>query len=290
VGPLVLGLHVTARCNHRCGYCIYNVPGQYIPRDMTEEVADKVMSLLPTIQTVGLTGGEPMLCKDVWSILEAVKSRRRPVSISTNGTRLERNDLLHGVSVTVSARESDREKYLELTGVDAFDRMVEGIKNAQHSGARVGVSFVIDRGNVDSLERYARFAKKLGVHRVAFMGLLAGDRDDLKGRTVEQADMAIIEAQRPAIGRLGLRITQWPKPIQPDGPGGKCEMGRNHIAVDGDGNVALCCRGAGPRPEMGNILTDGPSVWSTGPMAELREKVYTLGEQPEKCLHCRENW
>jgi len=286
-----LGLYVTSRCNHRCGYCIYSISGAVKPNNMSADVAERILDmLLPDIRTVGITGGEPMLCPDIWKIIRLIKDRDVPVGITTNGTRIEKNKLLSGVSVTVSARESDRGLYYKLTGFDQFKRMVRGVRAAIASGAHVGVSFVIERQNISSMLRYALFAKSLGVERVAFMGLLAGARDDLDERLVINEDMKIVHKQRKEIDKIGIRITQWPKPLRSKMTGGKCTMADVYIGVDANGSVALCCRGPGPRPEMGNLFDIGPSVWSSGPMEELRRRVYTPGNQPEKCMKCRDNW
>ena len=61
------------------------------------------------------------------------------------------------------------------------------------------------------------------------------------------------------------------------------------VAVDGNGDMAVCCRGPGPRPEMGNI-SGGLEAWRGGAMEKLRARVYDPERKPEKCLLCKANW
>ena len=67
-----------------------------------------------------------------------------------------------------------------------------------------------------------------------------------------------------------------------------CAMANIYMGVDGNGDVSLCCRGFGPRPEMGNIA-DGARVYDSGPMKLLRQYVYSEN-QPLKCSVCYANW
>ena len=256
---------------------------------MKIELVETVLDMFPSLERAGITGGEPLLCKDFWNIIELLRDKDLPTNFSTNGVLLKKNDLLKGTAVAISARASTPEEYKHITGSDDFFKMVRGVEIALESGANTGITFVIYHENAGRLTDYAKFARDLGVRRVAFMALLTGGRPDINRLALRAEDMPLIEAQRDEVYAHGFTVSQWPKTERKAAHGYGCTMATRHLAVDADGNVALCCRGEGPRPAMGNIWTDGEAVWSSGPMAELRSRVFQHGNQPQKCIMCREN-
>jgi radical SAM protein with 4Fe4S-binding SPASM domain len=286
-GPLNAAFYLTARCNQSCYYCVSRIHRSSRPKDMTAEQVEHILQLFPTLQAVGLGGGESLLCPGIWDIVRVLKKRRKGIIISTNGTLIHKhpNAPWKGLRVNVSARAGQKEDYERVSGVATFEAMQEGVRVALDRGAQVRLSFVVDKSNLHGIYGCAKMAHSLGVKVVSFMSVLPNGEKQL---LLREADMPPVNAQKDKVLALGLRLIQWPTPIYSN-QGRGCKMAREHLAVDGDGSVALCCRGSGPRPEMGNI-SSGASVWSSGPMQELRRRVYDLNNQPEKCLQCKANW
>src|SRR3989442_9330701 len=89
-----LGLWVTDRCNLRCAYCMPEEDYVWLPRDQIlhfEEVsalADIFLDL--GVDKIRLTGGEPLLRRDLGALIRllADKPRLRDLAITTNGVLL----------------------------------------------------------------------------------------------------------------------------------------------------------------------------------------------------------
>jgi len=89
--PLCLSWELTWACNLRCIHCLSD-SGRRDPRELS---TDECLALVEELADAGvfyltIGGGEPMLRRDFFRILEAAEARRLGVKFSTNGTRLDR--------------------------------------------------------------------------------------------------------------------------------------------------------------------------------------------------------
>jgi radical SAM protein with 4Fe4S-binding SPASM domain len=294
-GPNKAGLFVTSRCNQRCVYCATESTRGLTKYDMTAQFVEDFLRMFPTIKRAGIGGGEPLCNPYISDIIDVCSERLINFNMSTNATRVRRLNIDWSKlgSVNVAGNDNNPYAYEKMTGTKLHSEMVKGTERLLSSGAKVTMSFVIDKTNINKMERYARFVKNLGVKRIAFQSICPRS-DDYHGfqkiaiLKKDASVMKLIHQQKVKVLNYGLKVMLWPKPIG-NGVGQGCPMARKYIAVDGLGNVSICCRGPGPRPEMGNI-NQGPQVWSTGPMAALRSKVYDPKNKPAKCLMCKANW
>jgi len=165
-----LRVMVTWRCNYRCFFC--HSEG-YDARGGAEEVSvEEVSAIAAAGRRVGvydykLTGGEPLLRRDIVDIVKAVMEYggRPRVSITTNGSllaglagRLAEAGVDH---VNVSLHALEPGLYRRITGVDMLDRVVEGVRRAWEHGLRVKANFVLLRGvNEGQLIPVLEFAER----------------------------------------------------------------------------------------------------------------------------------
>jgi len=132
-----ISLNSSERCNYRCIFChnegIYNDPEDL----MTPEEIERIVRILYRfgIDSVKLTGGEPMLRKDIIEIIRRIKNIGiKEISMTTNGTRFAQlaGELkkagLDRVNISVhSLRPST---YEFITGVNKFNEMINAINAA----------------------------------------------------------------------------------------------------------------------------------------------------------------
>ncbi|HEX3560716.1 MAG TPA: GTP 3',8-cyclase MoaA [Pyrinomonadaceae bacterium] len=171
-----LRVSVTDKCNFRCFYCLpHGSPEETAPKSavLTYEEIEFAVSVFAAlgIEKVRLTGGEPMLRRDIETLV--VKLARVPglkdLALTTNGFNLaERAAGLKAAGldrVTVSLDSLKRAAFREMTGVDMLARVLEGIRAAQRVGLTpVKVNAVIVRGhNEDEVADMAAFAREHGV-------------------------------------------------------------------------------------------------------------------------------
>ena len=92
-----LRLSVIDRCNLRCRYCMpretFGADFPYLPRSEIldfEEIDAIVRALLPLgIRKIRLTGGEPLLRRDLELLVGMLSRHDVDLALTTNGTLLE---------------------------------------------------------------------------------------------------------------------------------------------------------------------------------------------------------
>jgi GTP 3',8-cyclase len=184
-----LRISLTDRCNFRCFYCLPNGEPAMARKDTLltfEEIAylsDIFVSL--GIEKIRLTGGEPLIRKDVPKLV-AELARLKPdlldLALTTNGFDLPRHAAAlkdAGLDrITISLDSLDRERFAEITGVDALQKVLTAIEAAKHHGFEpVKINAVIIRGrNDDELVEFARFARQhdVSMRFIEFMPLDSG--------------------------------------------------------------------------------------------------------------------
>ena len=185
-----LRVSLTDRCNFRCFYCLPHGEPPIAPKEQMlsyeeiEHVCEIFVSL--GIQKLRLTGGEPMLRRDIETIigkLAALKPKGLlDLALTTNGYFLpDRAQALKDAGldrITISVDSLKREIFKEITGVDVLDRVLSGIEAAKRAGLQpIKINAVIVRGhNEDEVGDFAAFAREHEVKMrfIEFMPLDSG--------------------------------------------------------------------------------------------------------------------
>src|SRR5687768_10038281 len=184
-----LRISLTDRCNFRCFYCLPNGEPALARKDtiLTFEEIDYLAGIFVSlgVEKIRLTGGEPLIRRDVQKLvsdLSRLKPRLKDLALTTNGFDLPRHALSlkqAGLDrVTISLDSLKRDRFTDITGVDALDRVLSAIQTAKDTGFDpVKLNAVIVRGrNDDEIVDFARFARKHGVSMrfIEFMPLDSG--------------------------------------------------------------------------------------------------------------------
>ena len=159
--PLLdLRISVTDRCNMRCRYCMprehFDGDYEFLPKEdilRFEEIVRIVQSLIPHgLRKVRLTGGEPLLRRDLHSLIAQLRacSDELDIAMTTNGLLLKQHvaDLYQaGLSrVTISLDALDESIFKSMGDTNANPQMVlEGIDAALTISLPVKVNAVIKK-------------------------------------------------------------------------------------------------------------------------------------------------
>ena len=162
-----LRISLTDRCNMRCRYCM---PKEHFDNHQFldkfeiltyEELSLIVESLIPLgLTKVRLTGGEPLLRRDVCSFIEMLP-KNLDIAMTTNGILLEKyaEDLAKsGLNrVTVSLDALDTETFQAMGDTkEKPETVLRGIEAARMAGLKVKVNTVVRAGyNEHSIEKIA---------------------------------------------------------------------------------------------------------------------------------------
>ena len=184
-----LRISLTDRCNFRCFYCLPNGEPPLARKEtiLTFEEIAKIAEIFVSlgIEKIRLTGGEPLIRKDVPKLvsqLAKLKPRLRDLALTTNGFDFPRHaSALRSAGldrVTISLDSLDHERFIDITGVDALDRVYAAIDAAKKYGfGPVKINAVLVRGrNDDEIDDFARFARErdVAMRFIEFMPLDSG--------------------------------------------------------------------------------------------------------------------
>ncbi|MDX6612033.1 MAG: 3,8-cyclase [Blastocatellia bacterium] len=212
-----LRVSLTDRCNFRCFYCLPHGEPPIAPKEQMlsyeeiEYVCDIFVEL--GIEKIRLTGGEPMMRRDIETIitkLAALKSPRMSdklqfvadlgmetlatgndklkfvgltdLALTTNGYFLpDRARALKDAGldrITISLDSLKPETFKQMTGVDVLDRVLAGIAAAKDAGLDpIKINVVVVRGhNETEVADFAAFAREHDVKMrfIEFMPLDSG--------------------------------------------------------------------------------------------------------------------
>jgi cyclic pyranopterin phosphate synthase len=163
-----LRISVTDRCNLRCVYCMppEGVPWQPHADILSYEEIVRVVTVAAElgIRKVRLTGGEPLVRRDVMALVRAIAHIPGidDISLTTNGVLLDKlaAPLAEAglTRVNISLDTLDAIKFRRLTRLGEIDRVWRGLEAAERAGlAPIKINAVIVRGvNDDELIDLAR--------------------------------------------------------------------------------------------------------------------------------------
>jgi 12,18-didecarboxysiroheme deacetylase len=169
--------NITSACNLRCVHC-YASAGTA----QTELSTKQGLELIATLKDYGVpvilfSGGEPVIRKDLPTLIDtAVKSGMRAV-ISTNGTLITKDmamrfaDLgLSYIGVSLDGLKEVNDTFRGVSG--AFKDALQGIYSAMREGIKVGLRFTMNRRNVDQIPGIFDLMKQEGIPRICFYHLV----------------------------------------------------------------------------------------------------------------------
>ncbi len=167
-----LRISLTERCNLRCTYCM---PANGVPLSpkshlMTyEEVYEIAKTFVDHgVTKIRLTGGEPLVRKDIPVILEKLASLPVELSITSNGVIIDRFiDVLKANNIkkiNVSLDSLSKDKFTHITRRNEFEKVYNNILLLVKEGFKVKVNAVLIKGfNDDEIIDFIEFTKELPI-------------------------------------------------------------------------------------------------------------------------------
>ncbi len=170
-------LTVNRLCNLRCKWC-YAEGTRFKPEDdMSLETAKNLIDMASDlgIKQIIIIGGEPTFWKHLFKLIQYIDDKKIMSTLVTNGYLFSNDNFLAKVKesslkvISISFKAASREQYIELTGVDGFHNVLDGIEKAgKLENKEVHVSFVLSRLTVDSIRELPRVLMKHGAKFLSF--------------------------------------------------------------------------------------------------------------------------
>ncbi len=236
-----LRISVTDRCNFRCTYCmpreVFDATYRFLPHEAIlsfEEIARLAGVFAGLgVKKIRLTGGEPLVRRELHRLVRQLKELPVEVTLTTNGSLLAKQATALKAAgldrVTVSLDSLDDATFRAMNDADfPLARVLEGIDAAAQAGlGPIKVNMVVKRGvNDDGIVEMAGRWRGTG-HIVRFIEFM-----DVGSTNGWRMDDVVPSAQ--VIERISAR---WPLvPIGPNYPGEVAERWRYQ---DGAGEVGV---------------------------------------------------
>jgi Fe-coproporphyrin III synthase len=306
--PLVT-LYLSERCNSRCITCDYWRHGR---ADLRLESVRRLLPDLRRLQTevALLSGGEPLLNTEWAQIAELLRESGLRLWLLTSGLSLAKHARRAAAlfdAITVSLDGTDAPTYEAIRGLDAFDKVCEGIRAAAAAGARVGVRVTVQRANYRQVGQFPALAQALGARYVSFLAVdvanphafarlddfssdLALQREDLPllWQIITDMERAQAEAFRSGLiadsPRKLRRIHQYFSALcgLTPFPPVRCNVFDYSAVIGATGRVSPCFFISGPPHAQWH--DDLPAVLNGDAMIALRDSIRS-GARPE-CARC----
>lgn len=326
--PYVISWNLTYRCNLACEHCYLDAGGA--PQVGTEnfsdrselgteecfKVIDDIAAFAPECLTI-LTGGEPLLRRDILEIVRRAAERELWVVIGTNGVRITETVArrladagARGLSLSLDALDADtHDRFRNVRG--AWRNTVEGAAILGRTGLPFIVQTTAGAHNLHELEAIADFAHDHLAARVWNLYFLVptGRGQFVSDLTPAQYDAvlaALYRIQRKYDRRMLVNAKCAPhyiktlleqaadtdaadvSPIRTySGGAGGCPAGTHYLGIRPNGDVTPCPY----LPVFGGTLRSTPlaDIWSSSDLfVGIRQRA-ALGGRCGSCemnAHC----
>lgn len=255
----------TTHCNHACPHCYnaWEAEGSTYPRGILDtkrtcELLGKVIDETD-MDLMTFSGGEPMLRKDIFDLLDFVAERGVGINLITNGSLLDRKAIDRIGPGKVSLYElpllgSKPQTHDRMSGKQgAFERVTRAIAELKDAGEAVIVAFVATNWNIDEWPEVAELAFVLGADGIMFNRFNPGGRglahiDELQvdpdrlSLALDQAQEVSREYEMSISCSIAMPPCLFPHERWPDLGFGFCAAGTKNAypALDPQGNLRPC--------------------------------------------------
>ncbi|MFZ5801368.1 MAG: GTP 3',8-cyclase MoaA [Candidatus Omnitrophota bacterium] len=165
-----LRLSLTDRCNLNCLYCTPLERERFLRREELlsyEEIVRAVATFVRAgVRKLRLTGGEPLIKKDIVGLIKMLKKidGLEEISMTTNGVYLAalafslKEAGLNRINISINSLK--KERFKTITGFDHFDEVWAGINAARKAGLNpVKLNVILMKGiNDDEIPDFVRLA------------------------------------------------------------------------------------------------------------------------------------
>lgn len=277
--PITAQVELTTGCDNDCMYCYNhwrhdkNVPGANMHRDLLNDVIHELLE--NKVFQVTFTGGEVLLRKEeLFYGLEKLIQGGVSCAVNSNLTLLTAEDAKHlydlglrGIMTSISSHESNLHDYISHRP-GAYEKTMQGVRNAQEAGLFVAVSMVVTTLNANQVYETGIAMEELGIRE--FYATKASPPVNASGFQQYLLSKEQLQSVLEDLYRLkkesGIEVGVLEcYPLCGHGEperfsfvsDRRCSAGVTTCTIGADGNIRPCSHS---EKEYGNVTTDGLAV------------------------------
>lgn len=208
--PVVIW-NLIRRCNLTCKHCYTTSADIDFPGELSTESIYKVMDDLKAFQVpvLILSGGEPLLHPDIFSISQRARDMGFYVALSSNGTLITEQNIrqiaainYQYVGVSLDGIGATHDNFRQQQG--SFDASVRGIELCRKQGIKAGIRFTLTQDNVHDFPAMLALMDENDIDKFYLSHLNYGGR----GNKNRKSD-AFFSMTRTAMDLLFEKCLQW---------------------------------------------------------------------------------
>jgi mycofactocin radical SAM maturase len=167
--PICLTWELTYACNLQCVHCLSS-SGQRDERELSTEEAKKILDDLRDLQVfyINIGGGEPMVRRDFFELLEYSVANGIGMKFSTNGAFIDeekarRLAAMDYLDIQISLDGVDAATNDAVRGEGSYDMAIRAMENLKAANfGQFKISVVVTRHNVSQLDQFKALADHYG--------------------------------------------------------------------------------------------------------------------------------
>lgn len=283
--PICLTWEITYACNLQCVHCLSS-SGTRDPRELSTAQAKAVLDELRDLQVfyINIGGGEPMIRKDFFEILEHAETNDIGVKFSTNGTYItaenaRRLAAMNYLDIQISLDGVDAATNDAVRGKGSYATAIAAMNHLRDANfGQFKISVVVTRHNVNQLDAFKALADSYGaqlrITRLRPSGRGADTWDELHPTQQQQRqiyDWLMKHGDNVLTGDSFFHLNAFGESL----PGlNLCGAGRVVCLIDPIGDVYACPFVIHDQFKAGSLLSDGgfTKVWKESDLfLSLRE-------------------
>lgn len=161
--PHAIQFNITFKCNQRCSYCgIYNDTRGEMTTEQIYKMIDEFVEL--GTSRLSITGGEPLLRKDLPEVIHHAHKRGLFVSLATNGSMVARQidglKEVNSINMTLDGPEAIHDQQ---RGKGNFKKVLKALELIKSKGIPVYLVTVATKNNCTHIQEILELAKSLEV-------------------------------------------------------------------------------------------------------------------------------
>ena len=283
--PICLTWELTYACNLQCVHCLSS-SGQRDPRELTTAQAKHVLDELRDLQVfyINIGGGEPMVRRDFFELVEYSIAQGIGVKFSTNGAFIDpekarRFAAMDYLDIQISLDGLDAVTNDAVRGEGSYAMARRAMDNLAAAGfGPFKISVVVTRHNVDQLDGFKALADSYGaqlrITRLRPSGRGADTWHDLHPTSAQQHQIyhwLLAQGETVLTGDSFFHLNALGEPL----PGlNMCGAGRVVCLIDPIGDIYACPFVIHDEFKAGSVHDEGgfANVWKHSALfTELRE-------------------
>lgn len=237
---------ITKDCNLKCLHCILGGCGG---QEMTTQDSLRVISRIVQLggKTLRITGGEPLMRKDLGPIIQEAHTSGLDLDLITNGTMLDDGFLRkYGRYIRHMAISIDGQKQVHeyLRGKETYEKSMQSARKAMDAGIDLSVYITIHSLNENTLDLLIEELVSIGVESFHFNEI------NMEGRALKNRHLLL--EQEKTSNRLDRILSQLQKVIDVGhiSHDSGCSISSDSVYLASDGRIYACVEIAFKSPEQ----------------------------------------